>query len=77
MKKHWKCTKHFAERFVNRFDGDKNSVKEITAYFKQNVLQCVFECHLYGFQQRVKIGKYKVCYKWDPDDEMIVITTVY
>ena len=77
MKRHWKFTKHFAERFINRFDGDTITVKEIAKYFNSNVLQCVFECHLNGFKQRVKIGKYKVCYLWDPEERLIVVTTVY
>ncbi len=77
LKPHWKFTKHFGERFISRFDGDKETVKEIRRYFNQNVLQCVFECHLNGFKQRVRIGQYKVCYVWDPDEQMIIITTVY
>ena len=42
MKKHWKFSRHFAERFVERFNGDKEKVKEITRFFNDNVLQCVF-----------------------------------
>lgn len=77
MKKHWKFTKHFAERFVDRFNGDKNSVREISNYFNENVLQCVFDCHVKGRNQRVRIGKYRVCYAWDADIEQIIVTTVY
>ena len=77
MKRHWKYTKHFGERFISRFDGDAETVKEISRFFNKNVLQCVFECHLYGFKQRVKVGKYKVCYIWDPEERLIIVTTVY
>lgn len=77
MKKHWKYSKHFAERFIERFYGDKKKLSNITKFFNRNVLQCVFRCHVYGFTQRVTIGQYKVCYKWDDQDKMIIITTVY
>ncbi len=77
MDKHWKFTTHFAERFIERFDGDKTKIKEISKYFNSHVLQCVFTCIVYGDKQRVKIGKYRVCYVWDQDIQKIVVTTVY
>jgi len=77
MKKHWKFTKHFAERFIQRFNGSRKEVDPIKSYFDQNVLQCVFNCHLYGGPQRVKVGKYKVCYKYDDTSKQIIVTTIY
>ena len=77
MKKHWKFSRHFAERFVERFSGDKEKVKEITRFFNDNVLQCVFDCNVYGNPQRVKIEKYKVCFKYDEVIKKILVTTVY
>lgn len=77
MEKHWKYSKHFAERFVERFGGTVKNLKEITCYFNNHVLQCVFDCHVRGFSQRVKIGEYTVCYRWDEHLKKLIITTVY
>lgn len=77
MKKHWKFSRHFAERFVERFNGNKEKVREITRFFNDNVLQCVFECSLKGKKQRVKINNYTVCYLFDEDSKEIIVTTVY
>lgn len=77
MKKHWKFSRHFAERFVERFNGNKEKVREITRFFNDNVLQCVFECSLKCKKQRVKINNYNVCYLFDEDSKEIIVTTVY
>ena len=59
MEKHYKFTKHFAERFVQRFDGTSKDVNKVKEYFDKNVLQCVFDCNVYGNPQRVKIENTK------------------
>ena len=77
MIKHYKFTKHFAERFVERFNGTPKDLYKIKEYFDKNVLQCVFDCNVYGNPQRVKIEKYKICFKYDESLKKIVVTTVY
>jgi hypothetical protein len=78
MKKHWRFSKHFAERVFERVAGDyKLVVDKICREFNDTVLEKVFHCVLYGASQRVAIDNYFVCYTFDDHAQQLVITTIY
>jgi hypothetical protein len=77
MKKYWKFSDHFFDRFIERFDADKNRIRKISSYFNDHCLVEVYKCHVNGFKQRVTIDGMKVCYIWNDVAKQIIVTTVY
>lgn len=77
MKKFWRFSMHFAERYFDRIGTERETLKKIVAHFNKNVLQEVFHAEVYGDKQRVKIAGVTVCYIWDREEQRIIVTTVY
>lgn len=78
MIKHWKFTKHFAERVLVRVGPDfDNTIAAIKREFDDTVLQKVFDCKVRGDSQRRKVGNFVVCYVWDESKKKIMVTTLF
>lgn len=79
LQRHWKFSRHFAERFVQRVSKDKhhNLLHTITREFNQTCQAKVFECVVYGAAQRQLIGDYFVCYRLDEEAKQLIVTTIY
>lgn len=79
MKKFWKFSRHFAERVIDRVDGDPNEfAKSVAKIFNDRCLEFVYECfHCGNKGRRILHGNYVVCFEWDEKDSMIIVKTVF
>lgn len=69
-------TRHFAERFIERY-GDRRLLKKIRDAVQDHYCEHVFDCLVYGLKQRIDVEGVKVCVLFDETKKKLVLTTIY
>lgn len=70
-------TKHFAERFLERCNGDMVLLRGVKKAIQTKYCELVFECLVYGNPRVVSHAGYKSIVHFDDVQKKLVVKTIY
>lgn len=70
-------TKHFAERFVERCNGDMSLLRKLKCAIQSKYCEHVFDCIVYGNPRRVKCDGYKAVIFFSEEEKKLYVKTIY